>query len=123
MGLSHFTTEPAAEALEATHPVTAARLQAALGLRILEAKKSRYYPEALAHFKRARRLFLEAKEAREWTNLSRLVHSRHGRKYGFIPGFKRVEAGDSMGRPSFLERARERWTAGRESEVGRNGVG
>jgi hypothetical protein len=46
-GVSHYTTEPAAKKLEKTHPGIAARLWRAQGMRIINAKKSKYYNAAL----------------------------------------------------------------------------
>ena len=52
--LSHFITEPAARRLEKTHPDVAARLWRAQGMRIVQAKKSKYYEAALLNFERAK---------------------------------------------------------------------
>ncbi|MGH8471900.1 MAG: DUF6880 family protein, partial [Gammaproteobacteria bacterium] len=65
-GVSHYTTEPAAEKLEKTRPDVAARLWRAQGMRIVTAKKSKYYDVALAHFERARRCFEKAGLSAEW---------------------------------------------------------
>jgi len=53
-GLSHYCSEPAAKALATKDPLAAARLYRALGLRIVNAGKSKYYREALEHFEKAR---------------------------------------------------------------------
>src|ERR1039458_723713 len=45
--LSHYCTEPAAKALAKKDPLAATKLYRALGLRILNAGKSRYYDAAL----------------------------------------------------------------------------
>lgn len=42
-GLSHYTTEPAAKRLAKLDPAVAAKLFRALGMRILNARKSKYY--------------------------------------------------------------------------------
>ena len=42
-GLSHYATAPAAKKLEKAHPDLAARLWRAQGMRIVSAKKSKYY--------------------------------------------------------------------------------
>jgi hypothetical protein len=54
-GVSHYVAERAATRLERSHPEAAAKLRGALALRILAAKKSEYYPAALAHLDRAKR--------------------------------------------------------------------
>lgn len=45
--VSHYTIEPVAKKLEKTHPEVAARLWRAQGMRIINAKKSKYYDAAL----------------------------------------------------------------------------
>jgi hypothetical protein len=47
-GVTHFATEPAAKKLEKAHPDVAARLWCAQGMRIVNAKKSKYYEAALS---------------------------------------------------------------------------
>jgi hypothetical protein len=111
--LSHYATGPVAETLEATHPDLAARLWLAQGLRIVNAKKSRYYDAALANFASAKRCFERAGLDSEWQRTVNQVRIDHRRKSGFMPGFERVAAGiDPMARPSFLERAKARWNGG-----------
>ncbi len=46
--VSHYATEPAAKKLEKTHPEVAARLWCAQGMRVVNAKKSKYYDAALS---------------------------------------------------------------------------
>lgn len=121
MALSHSITEPPAKKLAKAHPRSAAKLYLALGLRILEAKKSRYYDVALDHFEQARRILLRQGRAAEWAKLVTEVREKHGRKSGFMPGFERLaaEGRTSTRRPSFLERARQRWArkGGRRSSM------
>ncbi|MFH1982404.1 MAG: DUF6880 family protein [Pseudomonadota bacterium] len=59
-GLSHYGAEPVAEALEKSHPDLAARLWCAQGMRIVNAKKSKYYDAALLNFESAKRCFEDA---------------------------------------------------------------
>jgi hypothetical protein len=54
--VSHYATRPAAKKLEKTHPELAARLWRAQGMRIVDAKKSKYYDAAISNFERARLL-------------------------------------------------------------------
>jgi tetratricopeptide (TPR) repeat protein len=113
-GMSHYTTEPAAEMLAEGHPALAARVFRALGLRIVDAKKSKYYDAALGNFGRARDCYAAAGQQRELDALVAEVRREHGRKYSFMPGFERVvEGGPAVEpRPSFLDRARSRWPRG-----------
>lgn len=108
--LSHSITEPAAACLATSHPDVAARLYRALGLRILTAKKSKYYGAALAHFSQAKDCYARAGLDHEWQARVALVFRLHGRKYGFMPGFERVVSGQLPPKePLFLERAQRRW--------------
>ena len=56
--VTHHATEPAARKLEKSHPGLAARLWRAQGMRIVDAKKSKYYDAALSNFERARDCYL-----------------------------------------------------------------
>lgn len=109
--LSHYTTEPAARSLEKAHPDVAARLWSAQGMRIVDAKKSKYYDAALSNFERARRCFERAGLADEWQRLVHKVQRDHFRKAGFMAGFEEIVAGSGPSRrPSFLQQAKARWT-------------
>ncbi len=108
--ISHYTTEPAAEKIARTHPDLAAKLYRTLGMRILVAKKSKYYDAALRHFERAKRCYVKAGTEDRWDALVAEVQEKHGRKYGFMPGFERVVSGKrAPSDPSFAERTRRRW--------------
>jgi len=112
--VSHYTTEPAAKRLEKPHPDLAARLWCAQGMRIVNAKKSKYYGAALRNFERARRGFEQAGLSAEWERIVEKVRSEHRRKTGFIAGFEEVVAGSGPSeKPSFLQRAKARWGAKR----------
>ncbi len=109
-GTSHYTTEPAAKTLAETHPDVAAKVYRALGRRILEEKKSKYYPAALSHFEEARRCYERAGLRTEWEDLVRAVRADHRRNLGFMAAFEEVVAGGGpSAKPSFLERAKARW--------------
>jgi hypothetical protein len=71
--VSHYFTEPAAKRLEKNHPDLAARLWFAQGLRIVDAKKSKYYDAALSNFERARVCYQRAELATEWEKIVRQV--------------------------------------------------
>jgi uncharacterized Zn finger protein len=109
-GVSHYTTEPAARKLEKTHPEIAARLWRAQGMRIVNAKKSKYYNAAIENFGRARRCYERVGHAVNWRRVVDEVRAEHRRKTGFMSGFEEVVAGsDPSKRPSFLERAKTCW--------------
>ena len=84
--LSHYRTEPAASRLAKSHPDVAGQgLHRALGMRILNAKKSKYYDAALSHFENAQRCYERSDLHHEWTALGadvRLAHHRRGRIHG-----------------------------------------
>jgi hypothetical protein len=107
--LSHYQTEPAARRLGGSHPDVAARVYRALGMRILAAKKSKYYDAALSHFE-------SAGLHRGWAALVADVRAAYHRKAGFMADFERLAAGLTPSEAlSFLERARGRWGARPES--------
>jgi len=109
-GLSHVVTEPAAKRLAKTQPEVAAKVFRALGMRILNAKKSKYYDAALSHFEDAKNCFQRARMGQQWDAVVAEVRQAHHRKTGFMPGFERLVAGRGPRQePSFLERARNRW--------------
>jgi hypothetical protein len=106
---SHYLTEPAAKILEQNHPGLAARLWSSQGMRIVDAKKSKYYEAALSNFARARDCYRAAGLAAEWEQTVRRVCTLHNRKTGFINRFQALVAGAKRSEPpSFLERAKTR---------------
>ena len=109
--LSHSYTRPAAEMLEASSPRTAARRCRAQALRILTAKKSKYYDAALANLESAKRCFERAGLVTEWERTVTQLRDDHHRKVAFMPGFERLVAGHGPSTElSFLERAKSRWS-------------
>ena len=90
--LSHYTTEPAAKHLAKPHPEVAARVYRALGMRILNSGKSKYYGAALENFQAAKSCYMKAGQPHEWEMVMSQVRSAHHRKYGFMPGFEKVAA-------------------------------
>lgn len=109
--ISHFFNEPAAGLLAEPYPDLAARVYRALGLRVVNAKKSKYYQAALGSLAKARDCYLRAGQEQTWRELVEEIRRRHHRKSSFIPGFERVAAGGAAQEPgsSFLERTRGRW--------------
>jgi len=110
MSLSHYTMEPAAKGLVKRHPLVAADLYLALGLRIVEAKKSKYYGASHRHLEAARDILLKEGRDGEWDDVVAEVREKHRRKSSFMPGFERLADGHRSGdEPSFLDRARRKW--------------
>ncbi|MCP3997070.1 MAG: hypothetical protein GY722_18725 [bacterium] len=107
-GLSHYTTEPAAEVLRSSHAAIAARLYRALAVRILEAKKSKYYGAALRYLERARECYAAAGLEADWISLVEELRRVRRRKSSFMPGLEHVVR--RVPEPSFIERARKRWS-------------
>jgi tetratricopeptide (TPR) repeat protein len=109
-GVSHYATEPVAKKLANTHPDVAARMYRALGMRILQAKRSKYYEAALANFEDARGCYERAGLGANWERLVGKVRAEHYRKTRFMCGFEEVVVGGGRStKPTFLERAKGRW--------------
>ncbi len=109
--VSHSITQPAARKLEKTHPGLAARLWRAQGMRIVNAKKSKYYEAALGNFEEAKRCYERAGRTADWIETVNQIRTLHHRKVGFIAGFEDLVAGGGpSAKPSFLERAKARWS-------------
>jgi tetratricopeptide (TPR) repeat protein len=110
--VSHYMLEPAARKLEKTDAAAAARLWRAMGMRIVNAGKSKYYDAALGNFERAKRCYGKAGLEADWEQVVSEVRAKHDRKYGFMPGFEKVVNGAGPGQDlPFLERAKARWIA------------
>ncbi|HXK37102.1 MAG TPA: hypothetical protein VJ553_05980 [Candidatus Paceibacterota bacterium] len=108
--VSPYATEPAATKLEKRYPDADARLWRAQGIRIVQAKKSKYYDAALSNFERALRCYNKAGLTAEWEKTVSRIRAEHHRKYGFMTGFEKLAAGfGPSDEPSFLERGRARW--------------
>jgi hypothetical protein len=89
--------------------LAAAKLHRALGLRIVNAGKSKYYGEALEHFAKARDLYCGAGQAAEWLSVVEFVRTAHSRKSGFLSAFEEIVSGKSKRSPSYAEEAQTRW--------------
>ena len=108
--LSHFTTENAAKGLARNHGAAAAKIFAAMGMRILILKKSKYYSIAHGHFRKAKALYEKNGCEHEWLSLVERVRAGHSRKYTFIGEFDKIVAGHKPEVPEpFENRARKRW--------------
>ena len=107
--LSHHVTEPAADLLAETHPEAVAKVFRALGMRILNTKKSKHYHEALENFEAAKDCYTRAHMSEQWDGVVAEVRRVRYRKVGFMPGFERVVASQGPSQElSFLQRARKR---------------
>lgn len=92
------------------HPSEAAKIYRALGMRIVKAKKSKYYGIALDHMLKAKKLYSENNCEDEWLSRVEDVRRDHYRKYSFIGDFERIVLGRYPEYlESFEERARKRW--------------
>jgi hypothetical protein len=107
--LSHYCTEPAAKGLARKDALAAAKLYRALGLRILNAGKSKYYDAALEHFEKAHDLYCGAGESSAWKALADVVRTAHSRKQGFLAAFDPIVSGKSERSNSFDQQAQEQW--------------
>ena len=115
-GISHYATEPVAKKLAKTHPDVAAKMYRALGMRILKAKKRKYYDAALSNFEDARGCYGRAGLGANWESLVREVRAEHYRKTTCMRGFEAVVAGGgSRAKPTFLQRAKARWSRSQQS--------
>lgn len=108
--ISHYCSEPAAKGLAKRDAPAAARLYRALGMRILNAGKSKYYDAALDHFEKARDLYYRAGQVSEWEAVVAAVRTTHSRKTGFLAAFEQIGSGKAQrSSPSFAEEAQQRW--------------
>ncbi len=107
--VSHYVTEKAAKGLERRHALAAAKVYAALGMRIVKEGKSKYYQYALGHLRNAKKFAERAGHTEMWSSLIEEVRKNHSRKQGFIPGFEEIAAGRRPASDSFEKRARKRW--------------
>ncbi|MHB8290486.1 MAG: DUF6880 family protein [Acidimicrobiales bacterium] len=108
--VSHYALELAAGKLEKSDPGGAARLWRAMGMRIVNAGKSKYYRAALRNFERAKQCYDKAGLGADWENVVSEMRTAHYRKTGFMSGFEEVVGGSGPSQePPFLERAKARW--------------
>jgi hypothetical protein len=84
--ISHYVTEPAAKYLAKTHPGVAARVFRALGMRILNTRKTNYYDAALSNLEAARRCYERAHLQPQWNMVVEEVRCEHLRKRSFMSG-------------------------------------
>jgi uncharacterized Zn finger protein len=82
-------------------------------MRILDARKSKYYSAALEHLRTARDLYGKGGKGSQepaWQSVVTRVREGHSRKRGFMSSFKEIVAGGApAATESFEERVRKRW--------------
>ncbi|MCF6284568.1 MAG: hypothetical protein L3K26_05205 [Candidatus Hydrogenedentes bacterium] len=107
--LTHYVTEKAAKGLKRKHPLVAAKVYAALGMRIVKSGKSKYYTHALSNLRDAKKLGEKARHPEVWLALVEEVRKDHSRKHSFIGDFEEIAADRPASVPdSFEKRARKR---------------
>jgi hypothetical protein len=108
--LGHYTNGQAAEKLSNNYPDVAAKIYRAMGMRIVNAKKSKYYHVAFSNFEQAKRYYEKAGLDTVWQATVAIIREKHHRKYSFMPGFEKIVVGQGPStQPLFLERAKKRW--------------
>lgn len=107
--LSHYQTEKAAKVLIKKYPEAAVKVYRALGVRIVNSKKSKYYDVAYEHFEKTKELYQKIGQEKEWEKLAKNILIEHSRKSSFIAGFNDVVSNAKKTKLSFAERASQRW--------------
>ena len=108
--ISHYKMEKAAKVLLNKNSIAAAKIYRAMGMRILNSGKSKYYNIALEHFLKVKNLYNKNNSEEEWLSIIRYVRENHARKYSFIPDFEKLVSGKYPPiRESFIQRAKKRW--------------
>jgi len=108
--LSHFVMEGAAKGLERRFKPEAAKVCRALGMRIVNRGKSKYYAYALDHLRKAKQCYEKSGLQKEWDSLVATIRKNHSRKSSFIGEFERIASGQA--RPaiqSFATKSKKRW--------------
>lgn len=108
--IGHYRNGRVAERLDEPHPAIAARVYRALGMRVANSGKSKYYDAAIQNFADARRCYEAAGLGVDWAQVVAEVRREHGRKWRLLSGFEHVVShGRPCKPPSLLDRARARW--------------
>jgi len=109
--ISYYVTEKVAAALERQHGSLAAKVYCAMAMQTLEAGRSKYYRQALEHLRAARDLYRQHGQEQVWQAVVARVRGDHRRKYGFMPYFEKIVAGENPAAvESFEARARRTWS-------------
>lgn len=88
--VSSWTLQEAAPNLKSEWPETAAKVYTALGWRHVDRGKAKYYHLSVEAFEEARDLYRKLGREDVWQQVVDEVSSEHGRKYKFMPGFRRI---------------------------------
>ncbi|MHB8279567.1 MAG: DUF6880 family protein [Candidatus Humimicrobiaceae bacterium] len=108
--ISHYVIEKAAKVFLNKNSIVAAKIYRAMGMRILNSKKSKYYSIALEHFLRVKSIYIENNSQEEWLSIIKYIRENHARKYSFITDFEKLVSGIyPSSQKSFAQRARKRW--------------
>lgn len=109
--ISHYILEPAAQAVTDKSALAAAKLYTAMGLRIVNRGKSKYYRYAFQHFEKAMELYKISGQEPIWQSIIQDIRETHSRKYSFIGNFETIVAGRwTATKPdSFRSRLKKRW--------------
>ena len=108
--ISHYIMEEAAQVLLNRNPMAAAKIYRAMGMRILNSGKSKYYNIALEHFLKVKTIYTKNNSEGEWLSIIKYIRENHSRKYSFIPYFEKLVLGKyPPPRESFIKRARKKW--------------
>jgi hypothetical protein len=86
--LTHFVAEAAGTSLESDHPLEAARIWRAQGIRVLAGRKSQHYGAAIDSFARAKRGYARVDRIDDWQAVVVQVQAEHRRKSSFMPRFR-----------------------------------
>lgn len=108
--ISHYIMEEAAQVLLNRNPMAAAKIYRAMGMRILNSGKSKYYNIALEHFLKVKTIYTKNNSEGEWLSIIKYIRENYSRKYSFIPYFEKLVLGKyPPPRESFIKRARKKW--------------
>ena len=108
--ISHYVIEKAAKVFHDKNSMAAAKIYRAMGMRILDSKKSKYYNTALEHSLKVKSIYIDNNSEEEWLSIVKYIRENRARKYSFITDFKKLVSGIyPSSQKSFAQRARKRW--------------
>jgi len=108
--IGHYKMEEAAEVLLNRNSIAAAKVYRAMGMRIVDSGKSKYYNNALEHFLKVKAIYTKNNSEEKWLSIVRHIRENHSRKYSFIPDFEKIVSGEYPPfHESFIQRAGKRW--------------
>jgi tetratricopeptide (TPR) repeat protein len=108
--ISHYKMEEAAKVLLNKNSIAAAKIYCAMGMRILNSGKSKYYDIALEHFLKVKTIYNKNNSEDKWISIVRCIRENHVRKYSFIPYFEELVSGKYPSpEETFTQIAKKRW--------------